>query len=111
MADAEALYLEAEQLKDAGEHEAAVAKLQEALAVDPSHSLSHLTLAVLYGKLNEHDKAIEHGQKACEIEPNDVFAFTAMSVTYKRAFDGTQNPEYIQLAEDAMAKARMLQSM
>ena len=44
-----------------------------------------------------------------EIEPEDAFNFTAMSVTYQRAWQGTQNNEYIQLAEDAMAQAHNLQ--
>ena len=47
--------------------------------------------------------------RACELEPEEAFNFTAMSVTYQRAFAGTQNAEYIHRAEDAMAKAHALQ--
>ena len=67
-------------------------------------------LAVLYGKLDKHEDAIRHAEKACELEPNDAFSFTAMSVTYQRAWQGTQNPQFIQLAETAMARAHALQS-
>lgn len=109
MSEVIAMYNEAEKLKDAGQNDEAIAKLQELLKVDPNHVLSHLALAVIYGKTGEHEKAIEHGRRACELDPNDAFNFTAMSVTYQRAWQGTQKGEYIQLAEDAMARAHALQ--
>ena len=109
MTDVNAAYNEAEKLKDDGKFEAAVSKLEELLQADPSHVLSHLALAVLYGKLDQHDKAVAHGQKACELDPSDAFNFTALSVTFQRAWQGTQKQEYIQLAEDAMAKAHAIQ--
>ena len=86
----------------------AIAKLNEVLAIDANHVLSHLALAVLYGRVNQHDKACEHGEKACELEPSEAFNFTAMSVTYQRAWQGTQKNEFIQLAEDAMAKSKIM---
>jgi hypothetical protein len=43
------------------------------------------------------------------LEPNDPFSYTALSVTYQRAFAGTNNMQYIRMAEDAMEKSRMLQ--
>ena len=55
-------------------------------------------------------KRFEHARKACEIEPNDPFSYTALSVTYQRAFAGTNNMQYIRMAEDAMEQSRMLQS-
>jgi tetratricopeptide (TPR) repeat protein len=110
MPDVMATYNEAEKLKDEGKYEEAIAKLERALEEDESHVLSHLALAVLYGKMGRHDDAIRHGQRACELDPNDPFNFTAMSVTYQRAFAGTQNRMLIQLAEDAMAKAHTLQA-
>ncbi len=48
-------------------------------------------------------------KKACELEPEEAFNFTALSVTYQRAFAGTQNQDFIRLAEDAMTKANALQ--
>jgi tetratricopeptide (TPR) repeat protein len=103
------MYNEAEKLKDDGKLEEAITKLTELLNEDASHTLSHLALAVLLGKVGQHDKAVQHGSLACELDPNDPFNFTAMSVTYQRAWQGTQNSQYIQLAEDAMAKAHELE--
>ena len=98
----EELYDEADKLKDEGFLDEAVNKLHELLRQDPNYALAHSALAVLYTKLKQHDKAIEHGRKVCELEPNDAFSFTALSVTYQRAGK-------IMEAEDAMARARILQ--
>jgi tetratricopeptide (TPR) repeat protein len=99
-----------EKLKDEGKFDEAIAKFEECLQEDDKHILSHLALAVSYGKVGKHDKAVEHGKLVCELEPTDVFNFTAMSVTFQRAYAGTQNQEFIQLAEDAMAKAQELRA-
>src|SRR5262245_46746198 len=99
----EELYQEHERLKDAGQLEEAAAPLEKLLAQDPNYALAHSALAVLYGRLKRHDEAIRHGLKVCELEPNEPFSFTAMSVTFQRAGK-------IQEAEDAMARARMLQA-
>jgi Tfp pilus assembly protein PilF len=98
----EELYDEATRLKDQGDNEAAIAKLGELLAQDESYALAHSALAVLYTRVKQHDLAIKHAQRVCELEPNEPFSYTAMSVTYQRA---GKIPE----AEDAMARARMLQ--
>jgi tetratricopeptide (TPR) repeat protein len=110
MSDPIALYDQADKLKDEGKIEEAAAKLKEALAADPSYALAHSALAVVLQKLGKHDEAIEHARRACELEPNDPFSFTALSVTYQRAFAGTNNQQYIRMAEDAMEQSRMLQS-
>ncbi len=103
------LYREAEKLKDEGDFEPAIEKLQSLLEQEPAHVLSHLALAVLYGKVGQHELAIQHGQRACELDPQDPFNFTALSVTYQRAWQGTQNPQYIQLAEEAMGRSQMME--
>ena len=59
-------------------------------------------------KLGRHEEAIQHARRVCELEPNDPFSFTALSVTYQRAFAGTNNMQYIRMAEDAMEQSRML---
>ena len=109
MSDLTSLYDEADKLKDDGKYEEAIAKLQQVLAEDPDYVLAHLALGVLCGKVGRHAEAVEHGIRACELEPEEAFNFTAMSVTYQRAFAGTQNAEYIHRAEDSMAKAHALQ--
>jgi tetratricopeptide (TPR) repeat protein len=109
MADLTAMYNEADKLKDQGKQEEAIARLEELLAVDANYTLAHLALAVLYGRVGQHERAVEHGRRACELEPEEAFNFTAMSVTYQRAFAGTGNRDYIRLAEEAMGQASALQ--
>jgi len=103
------MYNEAEKLKDDGRNEEAIDKLVALLEQDEGFALAHLALAVLYGKVGRSEDAVAHGRRACELDPNDPFSFTAMSVTYQRAFQATQDATYIQLAEEAMTRARTLQ--
>src|SRR5262245_12369600 len=110
MSDPVKLYDEADKLKDAGKLDEAVAKLNEALSADSSYGLAHAALAVVLQKLGRHEEAIEHAKRVCELEPDDPFSFTALSVTFQRAFAGTNNMQYIRLAEDAMERSRILQS-
>jgi tetratricopeptide (TPR) repeat protein len=97
------LYSQAERLKDEGKLDDAAATLETLVAQDDGYALAHSALAVIYGRLRKHDDAIRHGLKVCELEPDDAFSFTAMSVTFQRA---GKIPE----AEDAMARARMIQA-
>lgn len=109
MSEVNQMYNQAEKLKDEGKNDEAIAQLQQLLQSDPDHVLSHLALAVLYGKVNQHEQAIEHGKRACELDPTDAFNFTALSVTFQRAWQGTQRQEYIHAAEEAMARAHAIQ--
>jgi Flp pilus assembly protein TadD len=102
MPDSHEMYNEAQKLKDGGKLEEAIAKLQELLAADEGFSLAHSALAVLYGRVGRHPDAVRHAQRVCELEPKDPFSYTALSVTCQRA-------GLIPEAEDAMARARMLQ--
>ena len=110
MSDSVSLYDQGDKLKDEGKLEEAAAKFKEALSADSSYALAHSALAVVLQKLGEHEEAIQHARRACELEPNDPFSFTALSVTYQRAFAGTNNMQYIRMAEDAMEQSRILQS-
>ncbi len=111
MTDTTQKYNEAEKLKDAGKYDEAIALLTEILEVDPNHVLTHLTLGRIYTLTGKYDLAVEHGRKACELEPSEPFNFTALSVTYQRVFAGTNDTSFIQLAEDAMAESRRLETM
>ncbi|MDX1963901.1 MAG: tetratricopeptide repeat protein [Pirellulales bacterium] len=102
MSTADELYNAADELKEAGQIDAAINKLHEALGVDPNHALTHTALSVLYTRQGKHAEAVQHGLRVCELEPNDPFSFTSMSVTFMRA---GKIPE----AEEAMARSRMLQ--
>ena len=110
MPDPSTLYDEADKLKAAGDLEGAAAKLAEAIAADDSYALAHSAMAVVQQKLGAHDKAIQHAQRVCELEPTDAFSYTALSVTYQRAYAGTGDTSFIQMAEDAMAKSRMIEA-
>lgn len=102
------LYAEAEKLKDNGNNVEAIEVLNKILELDSQHVLTHLTLGRLYTLTGQHELAITHNQKACELEPNDSFNFSALSVSCQRAYAGTGDRKYIQMAEDAMAHARSL---
>ena len=104
------LYNEADQLKIDGKLDEAVAKLQEALSIEPNYALAHAALAVVLQKQGKHEEAISHAERHCELEPNDPFTFAAMSVTYQRAYAGSGETKYIAMAEEAMERSRILQS-
>jgi Tfp pilus assembly protein PilF len=78
------LYDEAVDLKENGDREGAVVKLEEAIALDPRFAIGHGMLAKLYIDLAQADKAIEHAKKVVELEPDDTFSYTALSVIYQR---------------------------
>jgi tetratricopeptide (TPR) repeat protein len=92
------LYDEAVALRDQGDKEVAIAKLEEAVALDPAFSIGHGMLAKLYADLARADEAIAHAQRVVELEPNDTFSYTALSVIYQRC---GRIPE----AEEAKARA------
>jgi tetratricopeptide (TPR) repeat protein len=104
------LYDQGEKLKDQGNYPAAIESFERVVAIDESFALAHFALAVCYGKIAEHAKAVESAERACQLEPEDPFSYTALSVTYQRAFAGTQDPQYIRMAEDAMARAHAMQA-
>jgi tetratricopeptide (TPR) repeat protein len=108
MSDVAKLYDEADQLKDQGKLDKAIAKLKEALVLDENYALAHSALAVIQQKAGKHEEAVDHANRVCQLEPNDPFSYTALSVTCQRAYAGTNKTEYIQKAEDAMEKSRQL---
>ena len=111
MSDIHSQYNDVEKLIDDEKFEDAITGLTAIVGEDESFVLAHLALARVYTKTGQHDLAIRHGEKVCELEPEDAFNFTAMSVTYQKAWAGTQNQEYITKAEDAMARAQQLNAM
>jgi tetratricopeptide (TPR) repeat protein len=106
--DLDLAYRDADKLKSAGKHQEAIEKLLEILRADPSFIMAHLGLAVCYGKLGDHASAVQHGERVVQLDPHDPFGYTALSVTYLRAFDGTQDRKFIGLAEEAKARGQAL---
>jgi Flp pilus assembly protein TadD len=84
MPTADELYDQAADLRDKGDKEGAVAKLEEAVALDPAFAIGHGMLAKLHADLAHADKAIMHALKVTELEPDDSFSYTALSVIYQR---------------------------
>lgn len=56
-AQAEALYRDGDRLHDEGRRDEAIARLTEALALDPAHWLARYTLAVVFQDLGRHAEA------------------------------------------------------
>jgi Flp pilus assembly protein TadD len=92
------LYEQAVTLREQGDKEAAVARLEEAVTADPTFIIAHGMLAKLHADLAQADAAIRHALRVVELEPNDAFSYTALSVIYQRC---GKIPE----AEEAKAKA------
>ena len=104
MATPDEMYDEASQLKEQGDLEGAVARLQEVLQIDANHVLTHSALGVYLQRLGRPEEAIEHAQTVARLEPNEAFSFTQLSVIYQRC-------GRIMEAEDAMARARVLSAV
>ena len=108
MSDLYSQYNDVERLIDEEQFEAAIDGLKGIADQDDTFVLAHLALSRVYTKTGQHDLAIQHGERVCELEPNEAFNYTALSVTYQRAWAGTQEQQYIAKAEEAMAKAHQL---
>ena len=96
------MYDAANQQKEAGDLEGAVATLKKILEIDANHLHANMALGVYLQKLGRLDESILHAVKVTEIQPEDPFSFTQLSVIYQRCGK-------IQEAEDAMAQAHVLQ--
>lgn len=103
MAQSEAarLYDEAQKLKST-DMDGCIDKLLQLLESHPDHVQTHMALAVYQQKQGRPEEAIRHAVRVTEIEPSDPFSFTQLSVIYMRCGK-------IFEAEEAMAKARMMQ--
>jgi len=78
------LYDQAVSLRDAGDKPTAVAKLEEAVALDPAFAIGHGLLAKLFADLADADRAIMHAKRVVELEPDDTFSYIALSIIYQR---------------------------
>jgi tetratricopeptide (TPR) repeat protein len=87
-----------------------IACWNEILTADESFVRAHLGLAVAYYKAQDFEASVRHAERACQLEPDDAFNYTALSVTYQRAFAGTNDPSYIQKAENARDLAHQVRA-
>ncbi|WP_013627879.1 MULTISPECIES: tetratricopeptide repeat protein [Rubinisphaera] len=101
MSDLNALYDEANQLKEQGNLEGAVEKLQQILAEDENYVLAHTALAVHLQRLGHNEQALAHAKKVVELEPNDPFSHAQLSVISQRCGRITE-------AEDALAHSQKM---
>ena len=99
MAQVDEIYNAAHGLKESGDVEGAIAKLQEGLALEPDHVDTHAALAVYYQKLHKADEAITHAKKVAELKPDDHFSWMQLSIILQRC-------NRIEEAELALAKAK-----
>lgn len=109
MSNVDQLYKQSEQLRREGKPAEALDVLQEVLKLDNSHVLAHMTTARLLCKANRPLEAVPHSEQACQLEPQEVFNWTALSETYQKAFEVTQDRMYILKAEEAKQQAHQLQ--
>lgn len=101
-ANPDELYDQANALKEAGDLEGAVESLLKIIEIAPDHLHANMALGVYLQRLGRYEEAIKHAVRVTEIEPEDAFSFTQLSVIYQRC-------DRITEAEDAMAKAHVLQ--
>jgi tetratricopeptide (TPR) repeat protein len=101
MADKWDLFDQGVDLIAEGKHAEAVAKYEEAIALDPDFADAWQGLALVLNDLGEHPRAIEAGKRLCELTPDDVLAHTTLSRIYQAA---GMVPE----AEAEGGKARLL---
>lgn len=97
---AEALAVEAKKLMDEneGNHEAARAKLQEAVQIDPTYSEGYIGVGVTYYARERYDEAIEWYKKALEANPANGDAYYNTGCVYALKGDKEQALRYLRIA-------------
>mgnify|MGYP001171353587 CR=1 FL=1 len=85
MADKWDLFDQGVDLVADGNLEGAMAKYEEAIAVDADFADAWQGLALVLNEMGQHERAIEAGKKLCELTPDDVLAHTTLSRLYQAA--------------------------
>ncbi|QDU62755.1 Tetratricopeptide repeat protein [Planctomycetes bacterium Pan216] len=102
MPTADELYKEGVALKDEKKYEEAVAKLQEAYALNEKDTLPLHAQVQALTELGRHEESIAMAKKIVDLEPDDQFSYIALSRAYVRA-------EMIPEAEYAMMQGQQAQ--
>ena len=84
-----------------GDHDVAIAKLKDAIAIEGEYFPAWLALAEIYFADKHYDEALEAANKALEIDPEDVHVNTSLSRIWVEKGDK-------EMAEKYGAQARML---
>ena len=95
-------YDEAISLKESGNPDDAIQKLESLCTDFPDYALPHAALSMMYSKKENYAESLRHAAAVCELEPEDPFSFTAMSLLARQSGDK-------EAAEDALGKAQMAQ--
>ena len=97
------------------DYPAAIAAYRQAIEARPDWIEALSALAVALMRNGDLEEAIEVGKQVAELDPEDPFAQTSLSIFYQRksqafeeAGDKEKTAEWIELAEKAGAKARLL---
>ena len=83
MSDARAVYKEGFLLFAEGDVEAAVAKYDEALAIDPELAIAWNALSMARRQQGDLDAAVEAARKLIELEPEDPLSHTNLSILFQ----------------------------
>jgi tetratricopeptide (TPR) repeat protein len=101
ISEVEELFYEGTDMHGEGRHDEAMVLFDRCLAIDPDYADAILGKAMVHLAREEFDEAIALGLRLVEMDPKDILAYTNLSMFYQRA-------GHISEAEDAGAKARML---
>src|SRR5215813_13395627 len=101
MASSEELYDQAVDAVAEGNLDAAIAKYQEAVALDPSFADAWEGLSMALADKEQWDAAIDAAKKVVELNPDEQLGYTNVSRIYQRAGN-------VPDAESWAAKARVL---
>jgi tetratricopeptide (TPR) repeat protein len=82
-AEAQALYLEAEELARADRFQIARPKLERAVRLDPTHSGAHVILAEAYWRSGRWDEAVREAESGRDADPSNVEAWSGLAGYYR----------------------------
>src|SRR5260221_6071796 len=85
---------------DQGQAEKAIAALEAALALNPSHLDAHLNLAAAYLLANAPDKALSHADEVAKQDPNSAAALYLAGCASLRLGKAEPAVKYLQAAKD-----------
>src|SRR5690349_11499884 len=83
--DAGALYKQGMALAEQNQDDAAIAKLEAAVAADNNHAMAWATLGKLYKKKQNYPKAVTAYEEATRLRPKDAVLWGNLGFAYYRA--------------------------